>query len=66
MSNLIFSQKSEIRKFKSGIPREKGSENLLPGKASQPHRNLVTFRKKYNQKTMISAAKTRKVHKVQK
>ena len=45
---------------------EKGSKNLLPGKAYQPLRNLVNFPKKCNQETMISVAKTRKIHKVQK
>ena len=45
---------------------KKGSGNLLPGKAYQPLRNLVTFPKKCNQETMILDAKTQKIRKVQK
>ena len=37
---------------------KRGSGNLLPGKAYQPLRNLVTFPKKCNQETMILDAKT--------
>ena len=54
----FFIVKSEIRKFKSGIPFEKVSENLLPGKASRPLRNIRTFPKKCNQKSIISVSKT--------
>ena len=62
----FFIVKSEIRKFKSGIPLEKFSENLLPGKASGPLRNIRSFPKKCNQKSIISVSKTWKIHKVQK
>ena len=60
------SQKSEILKFKSGIPSRKDSKNLLSEKACQPPRNIMTFPKKCNQKLMISVAKTQKQRKAQK
>ena len=61
-----FYQKWEIRNFKSGFPLVKGAENLLQGKASQPYRNIRTFPKESNQKSMILLTKTRKIRKVQK
>ena len=33
---------------------QKRSENLLPGKASHPHRNVLTFQKKCNQKNDLA------------
>ena len=64
MSNLIFF--SKLGNLRAVSSPEKDSENLLPGKASRPHRNLMTFQKKCNQKPMISAPKTWKIQKVQK
>ena len=66
MSNLIFLKSQKLGNLRTVYFRENGFENLLPRKAPQPHRNLMTFPKKYNQKSMILAAKTQKTHEVQK
>ena len=58
MSNLIFLKSRKFGNLRAVSPREKDSENLLPGKASQPLRNLVNFPKNCNQKPLISAPKT--------
>ena len=55
---FIFSQKSEIWKFKSGIPRGNRQVKFITGKASQPLRNIAFFPKKCNQKSMFSGSKT--------
>ena len=60
MSNLIFSQNSEIRKFKSGIPLEKRLGKFITGKCLSSPQHLVTFPKKCIQKLMILAAKSLK------
>ena len=39
---------------------EKWLRRFIIGKASQPVRNITTFTKKCNQKSMILVAKTRK------
>ena len=56
-----FSQKSEIRKFKSGIRREKNLGKFLTRKASQPLRNISIFLKKNDQKSMISGSETKNI-----
>ena len=55
---FIFSQMSEIRKFKSGIPRGNRQVKFITGKASQPPRKIAFFPKKCNQKSMFSGSKT--------
>ena len=62
----FFPKSRKFRNLRAVSLQEQGSENLIPGKASQSIRNLVTFPKKCNQKRMISAQKTLKIHKVQK
>ena len=54
-----FSQKSEIRKFKSGIRRGKNLGKFLTRKASQPLRNISIFLKKNDLKSMISGSETK-------
>ena len=54
----VFSKSRKFGNLRAVSPWEKGSENVLPRKASQPLRNLVTFPKKIIQKTMILASKT--------
>ena len=61
-----FSQKSESIKFKSGIRPGKGLRKIMTGKACELLRKIMTFAKKCNQKSMISAAKTQNTHKLQK
>ena len=61
-----FSQNSEIRRFKRGIPREKRLRKFITRKASQSLKNISIFQKKCNQKSMISASKTKNTHSVQK
>ena len=56
-----FSQKSEIRKFKSGIRREKNLGKFLTRKASQPLRNISIFLKKNDLKSMISGSETKNI-----
>ena len=58
MSNLIFVKSRKLGNLRAVYLPKNGLENLLPGKASQPLRNVRTFPEKYNQKTMISVAKT--------
>ena len=53
-------------KFKSGIRLGKGLRKFMTGKACEPFRNIMTFSKKCNQKSMISAPKTQNTYKVQK
>ena len=62
----VFSKSRKFGNLRAVSPQEKGSENVLPRKAYQPLRNLVTFPKKCNQETMILDAKTQKIRKVQK
>ena len=54
MSILSF----KIGKFKTDIPRAKRLKDLFTENASPPLRNLVFFKKKRYQKTMISGSKT--------
>ena len=56
-----FSQKSEIRKFKSGIRRVKNLGKFLTRKASQPLRNISIFLKKNDLKSMISGSETKNI-----
>ena len=56
-----FSQKSEIRKFKSGIRREKNLGKFLTRKASQPLQNISIFLKKNDLKSMISGSETKNI-----
>ena len=65
MSNLIFLKSRKFGNLRAVSHLENGFENLLPGKASQPFRNITFFPKKSNQKSMISAAKTQKPQEVQ-
>ena len=53
-------------KFKSGIRLGKGLRKFMTGKACEPLRNIMTFSKKCNQKSMISASETQNTYKVQK
>ena len=46
MSNLIFSQKSENRKFKNGIPRGKWLGKFIAGKDFSALQKLNDFLKK--------------------
>ena len=66
MSNLIFVKSRKLGNLRVVYLPENGLENLLPGKASRPLRNIRTFPKKCNQKTMISVAKTRNTKEAQK
>ena len=66
MSNLIFLKSQKLGNLRAVYLWENDFENLLRRKASQPLRNIRTFPKKYNQKSMISAAKTQKPQEVQK
>ena len=66
MGNLIFLKSQKLGNLRAVYHWENGFEKLLPRKACQPLRNIMTFPKKYNQKSMISAAKTQNTHKVQK